>query len=237
MSKLGPEPHLRLHRLPLAGVVTNSPKPQRGPYRITADGFHQARKRVGRPDVVHLGQDIVASEWTPVVAPGYCSVYRVGWDFYGGWTAQLSFKSSNWKALLYFAHMHKEAVVKVGQKLSPGDLIGLVGRTGRSDVPGTNHATPPHLHITHTEWPRAASPGTPGMKVDSYTILTEHVVQQGHSTSFFPHEEEEGYLTRLQAQVVAAYGIALQFDTSYGRPPARSKHVAVLDINTERSIA
>ncbi len=108
----------------------------------------------GRRD--HHGIDIFAPRGTPVVAvrEGRISSTRVGG--LGGKTVWLRDNRGN---NFYYAHLDAQLVER-GQRVVPGDTLGLVGNTGNA------RTTPPHLHFgiyangPHNPWPFVYSPTT-----------------------------------------------------------------------------
>jgi murein DD-endopeptidase MepM/ murein hydrolase activator NlpD len=93
-------------------------------------------KRVfnGEMKSFHAGLDLRAMVGTPIQAPTAGVVVLTGDLFFTGNTVILD---HGYGIMTVYAHMSK-IVVKKGQKLAPGDLLGLSGATGR--VSG------PHLH-------------------------------------------------------------------------------------------
>ena len=83
---------------------------------------------------MHTGIDISNRPGTPVIAPGKGTVTFTGWDGAYGNSIQISHGNN---ISTRYAHLQK-AVVKEGQVVSRGDLIGHLGNSGRS--------TGPHLH-------------------------------------------------------------------------------------------
>ncbi len=83
---------------------------------------------------LHAGLDIANRPGTPIIAPGKGVVTFAAWD--GAYGNSVVINHGNNTATRY-AHMQK-FVVKEGQTVNRGDLIGYVGSTGRS--------TGPHLH-------------------------------------------------------------------------------------------
>jgi murein DD-endopeptidase MepM/ murein hydrolase activator NlpD len=84
----------------------------------------------------HSGIDLAASYYTPITAADTGEVIWVGWDWSGlGWAVKIS--HGNYISTIY-GHM-ADYVVKVGQYVNKGDLVGHEGSTGAS--------TGPHLHF------------------------------------------------------------------------------------------
>jgi murein DD-endopeptidase MepM/ murein hydrolase activator NlpD len=100
-------------------------------------------------DVVHTGVDIPAPRGTPIQAAGPGIVILAGYgEFQGGYdpkdpyglavTIKHDFGYQNRPLYTIYGHMSEVNVV-VGQHVETGDLLGLVGETGR--------VTGPHLHF------------------------------------------------------------------------------------------
>lgn len=84
----------------------------------------------------HLGIDLAAPRGTPILAAHSGLVLYAGRDF-KGYGKMILIESGNGWATLY-AHLDK-ILVEEGQKVTPSDIIGQMGRTGR--------ATGVHLHF------------------------------------------------------------------------------------------
>lgn len=82
----------------------------------------------------HAGLDIAAPEGKPVAAPADGVVVQTGDYFFNGKTVMIDHGQG---IISMLCHLSKINVEK-GQRLKQGDIIGLVGQTGR--------ATGPHLH-------------------------------------------------------------------------------------------
>jgi murein DD-endopeptidase MepM/ murein hydrolase activator NlpD len=82
----------------------------------------------------HPGQDIAAPHGTPVLAPADGRVVEAGWK--NGYGQTVVINHGNGLSTRY-GHMSK-ILAKVGDAIKIGQVIGLVGSTGRS--------TGPHLH-------------------------------------------------------------------------------------------
>lgn len=97
----------------------------------------------------HLGNDLLGSPGTPIVAVEGGTVEALGWNRYGGW--RVGIRSHDRKRYYYYAHLLKDkpfaASLTVGQTVNPGDVIGFMGRTGYSDQENTNNIEINHLHF------------------------------------------------------------------------------------------
>lgn len=97
----------------------------------------------------HLGNDLMGSLGTPIVAVEGGVVEALGWNRYGGW--RVGIRSFDNKRYYYYAHLKKDAPfapgLAVGDTVQPGQLIGFMGRTGYSDTENTNNIETVHLHF------------------------------------------------------------------------------------------
>ena len=97
----------------------------------------------------HLGNDLMGSLGTPIVAVEGGVVEALGWNRYGGW--RVGIRSFDSKRYYYYAHLRKDAPfapgLAVGQMVGAGDLIGYMGRTGYSDTENVNNIETVHLHF------------------------------------------------------------------------------------------
>ncbi|WP_201351950.1 peptidoglycan DD-metalloendopeptidase family protein [Hydrogenimonas urashimensis] len=89
----------------------------------------------GQPRAPHRGLDIAAPEGAPVRASEEGVVVDAGDFFFSG---NLLFIEHGQGLMTLYAHL-KRIVVKPGEKVQKGEVVGYVGRTGR--------ATGPHLHF------------------------------------------------------------------------------------------
>ncbi len=97
----------------------------------------------------HLGNDLMGSLGTPIVAVEGGVVEALGWNRYGGW--RVGIRSFDSKRYYYYAHLKKDTPfapgLEVGSMVQAGDLIGFMGRTGYSDKENTNNIETVHLHF------------------------------------------------------------------------------------------
>ena len=97
----------------------------------------------------HLGNDLMGSLGTPIVAVEGGTVEAMGWNRYGGW--RIGIRSFDSKRYYYYAHLQKDRPfadgLAVGDIVQAGDLIGFMGRTGYSDKENVNNIETVHLHF------------------------------------------------------------------------------------------
>ena len=97
----------------------------------------------------HLGNDLLGSIGTPIIAVESGTVEALGWNRYGGW--RIGIRSLNGKRYYYYAHLRKghpfQTGLKEGDTVKAGDVIGYLGMTGYSDQEDVNGMTKPHLHF------------------------------------------------------------------------------------------
>lgn len=97
----------------------------------------------------HLGNDLMGSIGTPIIAVESGTVQHIGWNQYGGW--RLGIRSNDTKRYYYYAHLRKdhpyaEGIVE-GCSVKAGDVIGYLGMTGYSIKENVNNINVPHLHF------------------------------------------------------------------------------------------
>ena len=97
----------------------------------------------------HLGNDLMGSLGTPIVAVEGGVIEAMGWNRYGGW--RIGIRSFDSKRYYYYAHLQKDRPfapgLEVGDTVQAGDLIGFMGRTGYSDKENVNNIETVHLHF------------------------------------------------------------------------------------------
>lgn len=97
----------------------------------------------------HLGNDLMGSLGTPIVAVEGGVVEAMGWNRYGGW--RVGIRSFDSKRYYYYAHLQKDHPfaegLQVGDMVQAGDLIGFMGRSGYSDRENVNNIETVHLHF------------------------------------------------------------------------------------------
>lgn len=97
----------------------------------------------------HLGNDLMGSLGTPIVAVEGGIIEAMGWNRYGGW--RIGIRSFDGKRYYYYAHLQKDRPfapgLAEGDTVDAGDLIGFMGRTGYSDKENVNNIECVHLHF------------------------------------------------------------------------------------------
>jgi len=97
----------------------------------------------------HLGNDLMGSLGTPIVAVEGGVVEAMGWNRYGGW--RVGIRSFDSRRYYYYAHLRKDTPfapgLEEGDVVQAGDLIGFMGRTGYSDQENVNNIEAVHLHF------------------------------------------------------------------------------------------
>lgn len=99
-----------------------------------ASGFGWRIDPIYHTQRFHEGMDFVAPTGTEIFATGNGTISRAGWEQGYGNCVKIS-HGFGYETL--YAHMSK-IKVRIGQRVKRGDVIGLVGNTGKS--------TAPHLH-------------------------------------------------------------------------------------------
>ena len=98
---------------------------------------------------VHLGNDLVGSVGTPIIAVESGRIEALGWNQYGGW--RIGIRSLDNKRYYYYAHLRKDhpyvKSLKEGDVVLAGDVIGYLGMTGYSRKENVNNINTPHLHF------------------------------------------------------------------------------------------
>lgn len=97
----------------------------------------------------HLGNDLMGSTGTPIIAVESGIVEQLGWNQYGGW--RIGIRSFDGKRYYYYAHLRKDhpyvSGLEKGSTVKAGDVIGYLGRTGYSIKENVNNINVSHLHF------------------------------------------------------------------------------------------
>lgn len=110
--------------------------PYKGTFRVS-----QAYRNLRANGTYHQGYDLVGISDKNIYCPIYGTVVRAGWECATlpkkGFGQRVVVRIGTTAYYMYFGHLSKISVT-AGQKLKPGDLIGVEGSTG--------HSTGSHLH-------------------------------------------------------------------------------------------
>lgn len=97
----------------------------------------------------HLGNDLMGSIGTPIIAIEGGTVEAMGWNRYGGW--RIAIRSFDGKRSYYYAHLRRNRPYKegleIGSQVKAGEVIGYLGMTGYSEEENVNGMKVPHLHL------------------------------------------------------------------------------------------
>ncbi len=97
----------------------------------------------------HLGNDLMGSVGTPVIAVESGVVEALGWNQYGGW--RIGIRSADTQRYYYYAHLRKDnpynKSLYIGKPVKAGDVIGYLGMSGYSSKENVNNINQPHLHF------------------------------------------------------------------------------------------
>lgn len=123
---------------------------------------------------LHLGNDLMGSVGTPIIAVEGGVVQALGWNQYGGW--RVGIRSHDGLRYYYYAHMRKDHPyakdLNQGDIVQPGDVIGYMGMTGYSTKENVNNVKIPHLHFgLQLIFDESQVDGTNQIWVDVYHIV------------------------------------------------------------------
>lgn len=97
----------------------------------------------------HLGNDLMGSIGTPIIAVESGTIEHLGWNQFGGW--RIGIRSFDGKRYYYYAHLRKNhpyvTGLSEGDTVEAGDVIGYLGMTGYSIKENVNNVNVPHLHF------------------------------------------------------------------------------------------
>ncbi|OQB14483.1 MAG: L-Ala--D-Glu endopeptidase precursor [Firmicutes bacterium ADurb.Bin193] len=141
----------------------------------------------------HLGNDLMGSIGTPIIAVESGTVEALGWNIYGGW--RIGIRSFDKKRYYYYAHLrkghpyHKE--LSEGQIVKAGDVIGYLGMTGYSRREDVNNIQTPHLHFgLQLIFDEVQKDGINQIWVDVYNIVK---LLKKHRSGVFRNQETKDF--------------------------------------------
>lgn len=142
----------------------------------------------------HLGNDLMGSIGTPIMAVESGIVEVLGWNMYGGW--RIGIRSFDQKRYYYYAHLRKDKPFHCdlyeGKIVKAGDVIGYLGMTGYSTRENVNNITTPHLHFgMQIIFDESQKEGTNEIWVDVYNIV--NLLQKNRSAVVKDDETKNFY--------------------------------------------
>ena len=164
----------------------------------------------------HLGNDLMGSIGTPIVAVEGGTVEAIGWNRYGGW--RIAIRSFDGKRSYYYAHLRRNRPYKegleIGSAVKAGEVIGYLGMTGYSEEENVNGMKVPHLHLgMQLIFNEVQKEGNNQIWIDMYSIV--ELLNKNKSTVI--KDEETGEYKRV-------YDI---FDESY---PENMRHLTTVNV-------
>lgn len=143
---------------------------------------------------VHLGNDLMGSVGTPIIAVESGIVEAVGWNQYGGW--RVGIRSFDGKRYYYYAHLRKNHPyakdLVEGQIVKAGDVIGYLGMTGYSTKENVNNINVPHLHFgMQLIFDESQKDGVNQIWIDVYTII--NFLKKNKSEVYKAYEDIKDY--------------------------------------------
>lgn len=142
----------------------------------------------------HLGNDLMGSIGTPIIAVESGIVENLGWNQYGGW--RVGIRSFDTKRYYYYAHLRKNHPysdgLEEGMTVKAGDVIGYLGMTGYSTKENVNNINVPHLHFGMQlifDESQVDSPNE--IWIDVYQIV--EFLKQNRSEVYMSNEETKDY--------------------------------------------
>lgn len=143
---------------------------------------------------VHLGNDLMGSIGTPIIAVESGTIEAVGWNQYGGW--RIGIRSFDKKRYYYYAHLRKDHPyakdIKEGSAVNAGDVIGYLGMTGYSAKENVNNINVPHLHFgMQLIFDESQKEGTNQIWIDVYSII--NFLKKNRSEVYRAYEDTKDY--------------------------------------------
>lgn len=147
----------------------------------------------------HLGNDLMGSIGTPVIAVESGIVENIGWNQYGGW--RIGIRSFDTKRYYYYAHLRKNHPyaegMEEGKTVKAGDVIGYLGMTGYSIKENVNNINVPHLHFGMQlifDESQVDSPNE--IWIDVYQII--EFLKKNRSEVYMNNKETKDYIRKYE---------------------------------------
>ena len=145
----------------------------------------------------HLGNDLMGSIGTPIIAVESGTIEHLGWNQYGGW--RVGIRSLDGKRYYYYAHLRKNhpyvAGLAEGSKVTAGDVIGYLGMTGYSTKENVNNINVPHLHFgLQLIFDESQVDGNNEIWIDVYNII--EVLMKNRSEVFMNNSDTKDFVRK-----------------------------------------
>lgn len=142
----------------------------------------------------HLGNDLMGSIGTPIIAVESGIVEACGWNQYGGW--RIGIRSFDKKRYYYYAHLRKghpyAQDMYEGKIVKAGDVIGYLGMTGYSSKEDVNNINVPHLHFgIQLIFDESQKEGTNQIWINLYHIV--EFLRKNKSEVYLENKETKDY--------------------------------------------
>lgn len=143
---------------------------------------------------VHLGNDLMGSIGTPIIAVESGIIEACGWNQYGGW--RVGIRSFDGKRYYYYAHLRKNHPyakdISEGKVVKAGDVIGYLGMTGYSTKENVNNINVPHLHFgMQLIFDESQKDGINQIWIDVYQII--NFLKKNKSEVYRAYEDTKDY--------------------------------------------
>ncbi len=141
---------------------------------------------------VHLGNDLLGSIGTPIIAIESGYVEACGWNQYGGW--RVGIRSFDGLRYYYYAHLKKDhpynSEIIEGATVTAGDVIGYLGMTGYSNKENVNNINIPHLHFgLQIIFDPVQKDGTNQIWIDVYHLI--NFLRQNSSAVYYDKDTND----------------------------------------------
>lgn len=143
---------------------------------------------------LHLGNDLMGSIGTPIIAVESGIVEACGWNQYGGW--RIGIRSFDSKRYYYYAHLRKDHPfakdMYEGKIVKAGDVIGYLGMTGYSTKENVNNINVPHLHFgIELIFDESQKDGVNQIWIDVYQII--NFLKKNKSEVYKAYQDTKDY--------------------------------------------
>lgn len=151
----------------------------------------------------HLGNDLMGSVGTPIIAVEDGYVEALGWNELGGW--RIGIRSADKKRYYYYAHLKKDhpfhSSMELGKSVQAGDVIGYLGMTGYSAKENTNNISIPHLHFgLQIIFDESQKDGNNQIWIDLYNLVE---LLDENKMAVYKDEERKDYFPEVKLHTIA----------------------------------